>query len=448
MFKFDDRIKETTATTGTGTVTITGAVSGYVAFSPAISTGDYFYYMIQDQTVMSDWEIGVGQLASATTIDRLIVISSSNSNNAVSFGSGAKHISMTPISAMANQALNYYGDGSDGDVTQTTPTTLLRDMYYRNLTITSGGKITTGNFRVYVSEVLDLTAAPVDSITSTGGNGGNASGTTGGTAGVAASIQTLGNGGVGIAGANAPTNNGATGTQAGLLNNANGGNGSAGGAGGTGNGTTGGNGGAARTTSGGFSFRTYTDYFIRPTATTTFAMILSGVGGSAGGTGGGEGTALSGGAAGASGAGGGCLFIAARVINRGGSTTAGCISSNGGNGGNGATPAAGVTGRGGGGGGGSGGGGWVTVCYGHLIGSTATNAIYADSGTGGNGGNGWGTGTGGSGGSSATAGRVSIMNVSTGEFSESFGVGGNTGNANSGITGGTGASPETLHVNL
>lgn len=54
-----DRVKETTTTTGTGTVTLNGAVTGYVAFSAVMANSDVTYYCIEHQT-LDEWEVGYG----------------------------------------------------------------------------------------------------------------------------------------------------------------------------------------------------------------------------------------------------------------------------------------------------------------------------------------------------------------------------------------------------
>lgn len=69
-----DRVQETTTTTGTGTITLAGAVSGYQSFA-AIGNGNTTYYTITSGTA---WEVGIGTYTSSgTTLARTTVLSSS-----------------------------------------------------------------------------------------------------------------------------------------------------------------------------------------------------------------------------------------------------------------------------------------------------------------------------------------------------------------------------------
>lgn len=87
-----DRVKETTTTTGTGTITLAGAVSDYQAFS-AIGNGNQTYYCIDSG---SAWEVGIGTYTlSGNTLSRDTVLSSSNANALVNFGTGAKTVFCT-----------------------------------------------------------------------------------------------------------------------------------------------------------------------------------------------------------------------------------------------------------------------------------------------------------------------------------------------------------------
>lgn len=87
-----DRVRENTTTTGTGTVTLTGAVSGYQSFS-AVGDGNTTYYAIVGGT---DWEVGLGTYtASGTTLSRDTVLGSSNSGSLVDFAAGTKDVFVT-----------------------------------------------------------------------------------------------------------------------------------------------------------------------------------------------------------------------------------------------------------------------------------------------------------------------------------------------------------------
>lgn len=91
----EDRIKETTTTTGTGAVALAGAVTGFRAFSSVMtSPSDTCYYAIVDNTAGA-WETGLGTYSAANTLTRTTVLRSSNSNAAVSFAAGSKDVFIT-----------------------------------------------------------------------------------------------------------------------------------------------------------------------------------------------------------------------------------------------------------------------------------------------------------------------------------------------------------------
>jgi len=97
-----DRVKDSTTTTGTGTVTLSGtAATGYQNFS-VIGNGNTTYYTIAGQGT-TEWEVGVGTYTSSgTTLARTTVLSSSNSGAAVNFSAGTKDVFVTYPSEYAN----------------------------------------------------------------------------------------------------------------------------------------------------------------------------------------------------------------------------------------------------------------------------------------------------------------------------------------------------------
>jgi len=89
-----DRVKETTTTTGTGTVTLLGASTGYQSFA-VVGNTNTTYYTIAGQTG-SEWEVGIGTYTSSgTTLSRDTVLASSNSGSLVTFSAGTKDVFVT-----------------------------------------------------------------------------------------------------------------------------------------------------------------------------------------------------------------------------------------------------------------------------------------------------------------------------------------------------------------
>ena len=89
----NDRVKETSTTTGTGTFTLDGAVTGFETFSSAIGNTNTTYYAIVN-TTNAEFEVGLGTVA-AGTLARTTIISSSNSDSAVDFAAGTKNVFVT-----------------------------------------------------------------------------------------------------------------------------------------------------------------------------------------------------------------------------------------------------------------------------------------------------------------------------------------------------------------
>ena len=91
----NDRVKETSTTTGTGTISLDGAVVGFETFVSAIGDTNETYYCIFAGN--GEFEVGRGTITDATpdTISRDTVISSSNSDNLVDFSAGDKQVFCT-----------------------------------------------------------------------------------------------------------------------------------------------------------------------------------------------------------------------------------------------------------------------------------------------------------------------------------------------------------------
>lgn len=96
---YADRVKETTSTTGTGSLALGGAVAKFRTFADAMTTNDTCFYVVEHAS-SNEWEVGIGTFTSPTTLARTTVLKSSNSNNAVNFSAGTKVLGLT-VSASA-----------------------------------------------------------------------------------------------------------------------------------------------------------------------------------------------------------------------------------------------------------------------------------------------------------------------------------------------------------
>ena len=92
----NDRVKETSTPTGTGTFSLAGAETGYESFVAGIGTGNTTYYAIELNSA-GEWEVGIGTVTDATpdTLSRDTIITSSNSDSAVNFSAGTKNVFCT-----------------------------------------------------------------------------------------------------------------------------------------------------------------------------------------------------------------------------------------------------------------------------------------------------------------------------------------------------------------
>jgi hypothetical protein len=90
-----DRVQETSTTSGTGTFTLNGAVSGYQSFATGIGSGNTVYYAIYDATAFA-WEIGLGTFTGPSTLTRTTVFSNSLGTTAfISFAGNTSSVFAT-----------------------------------------------------------------------------------------------------------------------------------------------------------------------------------------------------------------------------------------------------------------------------------------------------------------------------------------------------------------
>ena len=109
-FVLNDRVKETSTTTGTGTFDLAGAETGFESFVSGVGDGNITYYAISNDGT-NEFEVGIGTVTDATpdTLARTTVISSSNSDALVNFSAGTKTVfctlpaSRTPSAGMTAQ---------------------------------------------------------------------------------------------------------------------------------------------------------------------------------------------------------------------------------------------------------------------------------------------------------------------------------------------------------
>ena len=111
-FKLNDRVKESSATTGTGTITLGGAVSGFESFSAGIGGDNTTYYCIFE-TGTNNFEVGLGTLnGAASTLARTYVISSSNSDAKVNFAGATEVFCTVPGAKIGLPTPEEYGSSS------------------------------------------------------------------------------------------------------------------------------------------------------------------------------------------------------------------------------------------------------------------------------------------------------------------------------------------------
>jgi len=165
-----DRVKESSASSGTGSLTLGGAFPGYQTFNAAVATGSTVYYTIHNLTAGSDteWEVGVGTFTSPATLSRDTVFSSSTGSSKVNFTSGVSGLEVF-ITQPAEQAL--YTNQATGKVEvfgNGTNTVTFTSINTTNLTANTV-TLTAGTISTNAANATDITNKTyVDGLFSTG----------------------------------------------------------------------------------------------------------------------------------------------------------------------------------------------------------------------------------------------------------------------------------------
>ena len=91
-----DRVQEISTTTGTSDFVMDSTVPSFQSFDDAIGVGNTCYYSAVHATPSTgEWEVGVGTMVSASTLQRTTVLSSSNGGSPVTFSAGVKNLFVT-----------------------------------------------------------------------------------------------------------------------------------------------------------------------------------------------------------------------------------------------------------------------------------------------------------------------------------------------------------------
>jgi hypothetical protein len=104
---YADRVYETTTTSGTGTVSLAGAVAGYQSFTTAFSTGQLVAYTLVDG---SNWEVGYGTFTtSGATLSRTTVLAgSSGAGTHITLSGGSTKVFESEPADFVNTAVAAY----------------------------------------------------------------------------------------------------------------------------------------------------------------------------------------------------------------------------------------------------------------------------------------------------------------------------------------------------
>ena len=164
-FVVNDRVKETSTTTGTGTLSLAGAVSGFQTFVAGIGNSNVTYYAIVNDSG-TEFEIGIGTVtdASPDTLSRTTILESSNSDSAVDFSAGTKTVFCTLPASKAvfednNNDVTLPDDltlGSDGAIINFGADSDINLTHVADTGLTTNGDFTVGDDLFISGGLIDL----------------------------------------------------------------------------------------------------------------------------------------------------------------------------------------------------------------------------------------------------------------------------------------------------
>lgn len=159
-----DRVMETSTTTGTGALTLAGAVAGFRTFASVAAVADTVHYVIElvnaEGAPTGEWETGLGTYSGVNTLTRTTPIASSNGGAAVNFSAGTKRVAISNIEAAT---VSTQGDTISGALTLPSGTSISAggDLTIgAGAAVSVGGSVSIGSDRVVTVAVFTVAGLP------------------------------------------------------------------------------------------------------------------------------------------------------------------------------------------------------------------------------------------------------------------------------------------------
>lgn len=135
-FKRFDRLVETTTTTGTGSLTLAGAITGARTFGSKLSNNDTVPYVLEaidgSGQLTGEWELGIGTWTTGGTLARTEILDSSNAGSVVNLSAGTKSVYCAPL-ALLEQVFTLAADATNSS------NSTLSDVSGMSFTAAAGG---------------------------------------------------------------------------------------------------------------------------------------------------------------------------------------------------------------------------------------------------------------------------------------------------------------------